>query len=164
MPVWWLFYFYLFVGYTHSAQKFLGQGSNPCHSSDLSHSCGNAGSLILSHQGASGGYSSTYEKANELYIIYCDFSIMQTSHQVFFGLFFYFFCFLGLHPQVTMSLCSAITIFLKRWYHISLNALCVHISLCACDLSCQHVRVFFFFLSFVFLGLRTPQCVFLFSL
>ena len=34
-----------FFGYTQGMQKFLGQGSNLCHSSDLSHSSDNAGSL-----------------------------------------------------------------------------------------------------------------------
>ena len=33
----WLFYLFIF-GHSHSMQHFLGRGSNPCHSSDLSHS------------------------------------------------------------------------------------------------------------------------------
>ena len=32
-------------GWTHGMRKFLGQGPNPCHSSDLSHISHNAGSL-----------------------------------------------------------------------------------------------------------------------
>ena len=32
-------------GHSGSMQKFLGQGSNPCHSWDLLHSCGSAGSF-----------------------------------------------------------------------------------------------------------------------
>ena len=32
-------------GYAHSIWKFLDQGSNPCHSSNLSHSSDNSGSL-----------------------------------------------------------------------------------------------------------------------
>ena len=34
-----------FYGYIHTMQKFPGQGSNPCHNGDLSHSSDNAGSL-----------------------------------------------------------------------------------------------------------------------
>ena len=42
------YYFFLGGGggcNTCGMQKFLGQGSNPCHSSDLSHRSDNAGSL-----------------------------------------------------------------------------------------------------------------------
>ena len=31
------FYFFFCFGCTHDNQKFLGQGLNPCHSSNLSH-------------------------------------------------------------------------------------------------------------------------------
>ena len=39
--------FIYFFGHTHIIQKFVGQGSNPCHSSVPSHSSDNAGSLIF---------------------------------------------------------------------------------------------------------------------
>ena len=40
--------FQYFFGIAQSMQKFLGQGLNPCHSSDQSHSSDNIGSLTLS--------------------------------------------------------------------------------------------------------------------
>ena len=38
-------YLFIYFGCTHGMQKFLGQGSNLLHSSNLSHSSDNAGSL-----------------------------------------------------------------------------------------------------------------------
>ena len=40
-----LLLFFFLLGHTHSMWKFLGQGSNPHHSSDQSHSSDNARSL-----------------------------------------------------------------------------------------------------------------------
>ena len=42
---WQGFRFFFFFGHTHGMQKFLGQESNPLHSSDPSHSTDNTGSL-----------------------------------------------------------------------------------------------------------------------
>ena len=40
-----IFYLFIYFCHAHSTWKFLGQGSNPCHSSDSSHRSDNAGSL-----------------------------------------------------------------------------------------------------------------------
>ena len=45
-----------FFSHTHSMQKFLSWGSNPCHSTDLSHSSDNAGSLTFRPPGNSHPY------------------------------------------------------------------------------------------------------------
>ena len=39
------FYLFIYFGHTDGMRKFPGQGSNPCHSCNLSHSYGNARSL-----------------------------------------------------------------------------------------------------------------------
>ena len=40
------FYCWFISGHSHDMQKFLGQGSNPCHSRDLSHGTDNTRSFM----------------------------------------------------------------------------------------------------------------------